>query len=65
MLDVEGIMLTERFRQLLEQERQAEMLSAEMVGQVSDPAARQQLEEMHRDKLRHVQLVERLLEILE
>jgi len=65
MLDVQGMMVAEQLNSLLDQERQAAKLAAELAGQVSDESSRRQLEEMHRDKLRHVQLVERLLEILE
>jgi hypothetical protein len=65
MLDVQGMMLADQLRRLLCQERQAASLAGELAGQVGDDSSRRQLEEMHRDKLRHVQLVERLLEIVE
>lgn len=65
MLDVEGIMLAERFRELLDQEQQAGELCAALAGRLDDSDVRQQLEEIHRDKLRQVQMIERLLEIVE
>lgn len=65
MLDVEGAMLAEKFRELLDQERQVEGLYAGLSEQVTDPATKEQIEQIHREKLRHVQLVERLLEIVE
>ncbi len=58
-------MLTETFQSLLEKEREAEKLYAKLAGQITDPAARKQVEQIHREKLHHVQLVERLLEIVE
>ena len=65
MLDVEQVMLAETFQQLLEQEQQAEKLYCELSSQVSDLNAKQQVQQIHREKLRHVQLVERLLEIVD
>jgi len=65
MLDVEHAMLAESFRDLLEQERQAERTYAELVARADDPEVRRQLELILREKQRHVQLVERLLEIVE
>ena len=65
MLDVEHAMLAESFRDLLEQERQAERTYAELVARADDPGVCRQLELILREKQRHVQLVERLLEIVE
>jgi len=65
MLDVEGAMLAERFHKLLCQEQQAERAYAELADKTGDTSARRQLEQIHREKARHVQLVERLLEIVE
>ena len=65
MLDVEHAMLAESFRDLLEQERQAERTYAELVARADDPEVRRQLKLILREKQRHVQLVERLLEIVE
>lgn len=65
MLDMEHAMLAERFRALLEQEREAEQVYAELAAKVADLNAREQIRQIHREKLRHVELVERLLEIVE
>ena len=65
MLDVEHAMLAEKFRGLLEKERQAEKMYADLAGQIADPGARRQVEQIHREKVRHVELVERLVEIVE
>ncbi len=58
-------MLTETFQGLLEQERQARDVYANLTAQVSDPEARKQVEQIHREKQHHVELVERLLEIVQ
>ncbi len=58
-------MLAERFEALLEQERQAAQAYADLADQVSDPAAKEQFELIRREKLRHIELAERLLEIVE
>lgn len=65
MLDVEHAMLAEKFEALLATEREAEKVCANLAAEITDPAAREQVEQMHREKRRHVQLVERLLEIVE
>ena len=65
MLDLEQTMLTETFQGLLERERQARDAYADLIAQASDPEAREQLEQIHREKQRHVELVERLLEIVQ
>lgn len=57
--------LRERFEQLLLQERQAESLYADMLANVSEPSVREQIEQLHREKQRHVALTERLLELVE
>lgn len=63
MLEEEEI--AQQFQALLEMERQAEQTYAELLAKVEDPAIRQQIEQLHRDKLRHIQLTQRLLEIVE
>lgn len=65
MLDVEQAMLAEKFQQLLDQECEAERAYADLAGQTEDPAARQQLELLSREKRHHAELVQRLLEIVE
>lgn len=58
-------MLAETFHALLEKEREAEKLYAGLAGQITDPSTRRHVEQIHREKLHHVKLVERLLEIVE
>lgn len=58
-------LLREQFQQLLWKERQAEKAYAEMAEQIADGEIRQRLEQLCMEKQRHIQLVERLLEILE
>ncbi len=65
MLDLEHAMLGEQFQSLLETELAAEKAYCELIGQIADPSIRQDVEQIHRDKLRHVQLAERLVEIVE
>ena len=65
MLDVEQAMLAEQFAALLAKEREAEKACAELLESIGDLNARRELQQIHREKVRHVQLVERLLEIVE
>jgi rubrerythrin len=65
MLDVEHAMLADSFRDLLDQERQAESTYAELLSRTENAEAREQIEDLLREKKRHIQLVERLLEIVE
>ena len=65
MLDVEQSMLSERFTELLEAERRAEQAYANCAADESDPEKRTQLEQICREKARHVELVRRLLEIVD
>ena len=57
--------LREQFQALLCQERQALTAYSELAATVDDPALRDQVEQLWRDKLRHVELTERLLEIVD
>ena len=57
--------LRERFEGLLAQARQAEGVYASLASQVHDPQLREQVEQIHRDKRRHILLTERLLEIVD
>lgn len=61
---LEQATLREQFQTLLSQEQQALEAYAQLVAKVTDPAVRQQVEQLHRDKQRHVELTERLLEIV-
>lgn len=58
-------MLREQFLALLDKERQAEQMYADLAGRTVDPSLRRQIELLHRDKQRHIALAERLLEIVE
>jgi rubrerythrin len=64
MLEIEHALLRERFQMLLSQEQQALDAYADLVSRVTDPALREQVEQLHRDKQRHIELTERLLEIV-
>ena len=61
---LEQAALREQFQTLLAREQYAAEIYGELAGKV-DPALRDQVEQLHREKLRHVRLTERLLEILE
>jgi len=62
---LEQAILRERFEELLEMQRRAMAGYAELTAKSSDPAVREDLDHLRREKLRHVQLTERLLEIVE
>jgi len=62
---LEQALLREQVQELVAAERQAETAYARLVETVSDPALRDQLEQLRRDKQRHIRLAERLLEILD
>jgi rubrerythrin len=62
---LEQAMLRDQFQALLVQEQQAEKIYAELVARLTDPELLQQVQQLHRDKQRHIRLTERLLEILE
>jgi rubrerythrin len=61
----EQAMLREQFQALLRQEQQAEKLYADLVAKLTDPELLQRVQQLHRDKQRHIRLAERLLEIVE
>jgi rubrerythrin len=62
MLEQEQV--AQQFQSLLDMERQAEALYAALAAKVTDPAVRAQIEQLRRDKQRHIRLTERLLEIV-
>jgi len=62
---LEQALLREQFEELLSQERQAARGYAELAAKIDDPAVRQQLQQVQREKQRHIELTERLLEIVE
>ena len=62
---LEQAFLYEQASDLVSRTRQAADAYARLAEQHDDPLLREQLGRLHRDKLRHVQLAERLREILE
>ena len=62
---LEQVEIVEKFQALLEMEKQAEQHYAQLAQQIADDTLRQQFEQLRRDKLKHIRLIERLLEILE
>ncbi|MFW6132474.1 MAG: hypothetical protein ACOC8F_01155 [Planctomycetota bacterium] len=56
--------LTERFESLLSETQNAEQVYARLVRRIDDPNLRGQIEQLHREKQRHVELTERLCEIV-
>ena len=61
---LEQALLREQIQDLLAKERQAELVYAELAGKVQAGDLLDQVHQLHRDKQRHIQLTERLLEIL-
>ncbi|MCE5326417.1 MAG: ferritin-like domain-containing protein [Planctomycetaceae bacterium] len=64
MLDLQHQQLAEQFQDLLTQEQQVEGSYAAMAARASDPEIRTQLESIRTDKQRHIELIQRLLEIV-
>jgi rubrerythrin len=65
MLEIEQAQLRDRFQALLAQELQALRAYEQLAAQISDPEIHGRVEHLLRDKQRHVELTERLLEIVE
>lgn len=61
---LEQAMLREQFLALLEQQRQAAQIYADL-AETGDEGIREQLQQLQNDKNRHIQLTERLLEIVD
>ena len=57
-------LLRDRFEDLLEQQRQVEGLYSSLAERVDDPAVRDHIDQLCREKRRHIELTERLLEIV-
>jgi rubrerythrin len=57
--------LAEQFNALLDQEQQAADYYATMASKTDDPQVRRLVEQVHREKKRHIQLTQRLLEIVD
>ena len=62
---LEQALLGERFQELLDMQRRAMAGYSDLAAGSADPATREDLAHLQREKLRHVQLTERLLEIVE
>ncbi len=65
MLEIEQAMLRDRFQDLLALEQQALKAYEELAARTTDPEILQKVAHLRRDKQRHVELAERLLEIVE
>ena len=65
MLEIEQAQLRERFAALLGQEQQAIATYEQLLSKTTDPLVRTQIAHLLRDKRRHVELTERLLEIVD
>jgi hypothetical protein len=60
----EEAVLAEQFEELLDREQEAVRLYAEWVSDAADPLLREEVEQLLREKKRHIELTERLLEIV-
>ena len=61
----EEAQLAEQFNALLDQQQEAASYYAAMAAQTDDPQVRRQVEQVCREKKRHIQLTQRLLEIVD
>jgi len=61
----EEAQLAEQFNVLLDQQQQAANYYAAMAAQTDDPLVRRQVEQVCREKKRHIQLTQRLIEIVD
>jgi rubrerythrin len=61
----EQVQLAEQFRRLLDSEQQVQQTYAELAAELTDPAQRSQIEQLAREKYRHVEMARRLLEMVE
>lgn len=61
---LEQAQLASQFADLLEKERQAERACAELAAKTGDPQLKQQIEQLRLEKLRHIELTGRLIEIV-
>jgi rubrerythrin len=62
---LEQAVLREQFQHLLKKEREAEQTYAELAGKITDARIRREVEQLRRDKQRHIVLTERLLDLVE
>ncbi len=61
---LEQSLLSDRFQSLLDAERHALKTYSDIVGKVSDAEMAAKLQQLLREKQRHVELAQRLLEIV-
>jgi len=61
----EEAQLAEQFNALLDQQQQAANYYAAMAAKTDDPQMRSQVEQVYREKSRHIQLTQRLIEIVD
>jgi len=61
----EQVILAEQFQNLLAQAQRAEQMYADLANHLTDRAMRQEVEQLRRDKRRHILLTERLVELVE
>ncbi len=62
---LEEALLAEQFETLLSHAKQAESMYESLASSVSDPSMRNEIEQLLRDKRRHVLMTQRLLEIVQ
>jgi rubrerythrin len=60
----EQAVLRDLIQELLDQTSTAEKGYASLASRVTDPDLRSQVQHLHRDKQRHLELAERLMEIV-
>ena len=62
---LEQALLRERFESLLKIEQEVQRAYEDLASLVDDPHGRQQIQQLARDKQRHIELTQRLLEMVE
>ena len=65
MLELQHEMIAEQFEELLLQEQAVADHYQALAREASDPAVRSRLQDILRDKRRHIELVRRLVEIMD
>lgn len=62
---LETVFIEEQFLSILDRARRAEQMYAALADSAEDSSTREEMDQLRRDKQRHVRLAERLLEIVE
>ena len=62
---LEQALLSDRFQELLARQQQAARAYADLAESLKDPGLCEQFRQIGREKLRHIHLTERLLEIVQ